>query len=437
MGARLEHLRGAVRALQSRIQDTRVIAVSAIYETPAQLPEDTCAAWNQDYLNLAVRLRTRWAPARLLHWLHQLEAATGRERPPRAHNAPRVLDLDLLIYGERFDPDPELWLPHPRLAQRAFALRPLLDVLPHWRWPPGHPLQGQSGKRTLAQLPPLVPRGYSLTRAVGILNLAADSFTQTPAYARLSPRALHHRLLHRAQLWAQEGIDWIDLGAESTRPGATLIGAAEEWRRLRTFLPDLRRHYPHTLSLDTRHPRNAQHALELGVDIINDVSGLQEPRMHRVLRAYPKAHAVLMHHLGVPPSSRTLAGDAHRWTKHLQQWAHHRQTQLTDAGILPARLWWDPGLGFGKSSAQCYTLVRELRGFHRLGLPLFVGHSRKRFLSVEDDPNRAPTEREAESLAISLECARQGVAALRVHAPVLHHRALRTQAKCLSRVRFE
>jgi 2-amino-4-hydroxy-6-hydroxymethyldihydropteridine diphosphokinase len=122
LGERLAHLRHAVRALQSTPGVT-VVGVSPLYAS-APLDSD-----GEDYLNAVVALRTTLAPAELLARLQAMEAERGRERPYRW--APRTLDLDLLLHGSTLSPSPELTLPHPRLHQRAFVLRPLLDLAPH------------------------------------------------------------------------------------------------------------------------------------------------------------------------------------------------------------------------------------------------------------------------------------------------------------------
>lgn len=122
LGERLAHLRHAVWALQSA-PGVRVVGISPLY---ASAPVDS---GGEDYLNAVVALRTTLAPAELLLRLQTMEAERGRERPYRW--APRTLDLDLLLHGSTVSLSPELTLPHPRLHQRAFVLRPLLDLAPH------------------------------------------------------------------------------------------------------------------------------------------------------------------------------------------------------------------------------------------------------------------------------------------------------------------
>jgi 2-amino-4-hydroxy-6-hydroxymethyldihydropteridine diphosphokinase len=122
LGERLAHLRHAVRALMAT-PGVRVVGVSPLY---ASAPLDS---GGEDYLNAVVALRTTLAPAELLARLQGMEAERGRERPYRW--APRTLDLDLLLHGSTLSQAPELTLPHPRLHQRAFVLRPLLDLDPH------------------------------------------------------------------------------------------------------------------------------------------------------------------------------------------------------------------------------------------------------------------------------------------------------------------
>lgn len=252
-----------------------------------------------------------------------------------------------------------------------------------------------------------------MTQLVGILNLTPDSFSDGGRYtAPEAALAQAERLLH-------DGADVLDVGAESTRPHATPISAAEEWSRLESVLPalvTLTHAKNKALSLDTRHAETARRALALGVDWINDVSGFQDAAMVEAVIA-SLCRVVVMHHLGVPADPGvTLPKDADALAV-VRTALFVRAAELEAQGIARSRLILDPGLGFGKSAAQSRAIVNGAGALKSLGLPIFLGHSRKSFLGAD------AAAREAETLVVSAHLIAQGIDYLRVH-DVAAHRAL-------------
>jgi dihydropteroate synthase len=223
----------------------------------------------------------------------------------------------------------------------------------------------------------------------------------------------------------EQGATVLDLGAESTRPGATPLTPEEEWQRLQPALQAAvqlaKIQTGITISVDTRHAETAQRSLALGADWINDVSGLRDPAMVHVL-AEANCPIVLMHATSIPANPVDVLPEDQPITDALLAWAEERFTALEAQGIQRTRLIFDPGIGFGKTTEQSLTLLRQIHRFHDLGVPLFVGHSRKRFLHrITSAPAQ---DRDVETAAISLHLAQQGVQYVRVHNVAIHARAM-------------
>lgn len=281
-----------------------------------------------------------------------------------------------------------------------------------------------------------------MTKLVGIVNLTPDSFSDGGNYMEAG-----HALAHIQQL-ISDGADVIDIGAESTRPGATPLMPSEEWARLEPVLAELERFSGASVefSVDTRHVPTARKSLDCGVHWINDVSGLQNPDMLRLI-AGTQANIVCMHSLGVPADKqKTLPHDADVMET-LFVWIEQRLRQLLEAGIDSSRIIFDPGIGFGKAAQQSMQIIRDIRAFHVLGIKLMVGHSRKSFLGIKpshvEEEGRAggksnaplpltPSLRERENilaldtatLAVSKYLISQEVQYLRVHNVALHKELL-------------
>jgi 2-amino-4-hydroxy-6-hydroxymethyldihydropteridine diphosphokinase / dihydropteroate synthase len=433
LGDRLATLRRAVRSLRALAPAFRVARVSPVYESDALVPEGAPDDWRLPYLNLAVRGDWTGGAEELVRALKGIEAALGR--PARARWAPREIDLDLLAFdGVRLDA-PGLTLPHPDLAARPFALLPLVDVAPRWSWPPE--ADGRPG-RTAGELvrpwlvsPEHVPfrtrrTALVLTELVGVVNLTPDSFSDGGRLA--GPRAA----IDHALALAEAGASVLDLGAESTRPGASPVTPDEEWRRLGPVLEALaaRPHGP-VLSVDTRHAATAERAVAAGARWVNDVTGAADPALVRsVVRG--GADLVLMHSLTVPPRrDRVLPPDADPVAT-LLEWGAGRLAWLAGQGLPPERVVFDPGIGFGKTPDQTAALLRRAGRLGDLGVRVLVGHSRKSFLAgwyPEGHPAATdPVARDFESALLAGQLAGRGVDYVRVHEVDLARRALAATA---------
>lgn len=212
---------------------------------------------------------------------------------------------------------------------------------------------------------------------------------------------------------AKEGADILDIGGESTRPGAEAVSAEEEIRRvepviraLRTALPD------QLLSIDTSKAVVAEAALAAGADIINDVTAGRGDADLFALAARSGAGLVVMHMQGRP---RTMQQQPHYGDviREVSDFLRGRMQAAVDAGVHPGQLVLDPGIGFGKTLAHNLQLLAELDRFHDLGRPLLLGVSRKRWLG--ELTGREVKDRLAASLAGAAACHRGGAKILRVH----------------------
>ena len=236
-----------------------------------------------------------------------------------------------------------------------------------------------------------LPRGAvalgERTLLMGILNLTPDSFSDGGQHTS-TEAGLNHGLT-----LLDQGADLLDLGAESTRPNATPLSAMDEQARLVPVLDALRRARPDALlSIDTYHAATAQAALAGGADVINDVSGLLwDPEMRATLAAArPAPGLVVMHARGTPQqwSALPALGPGTVLPLVLDD-LRDRLTAATAAGIPRETIVLDPGFGFGKTGQENYELLVHLAELHRLGRPLLIGLSRKRFLA-EPSPRRPP-----------------------------------------------
>jgi dihydropteroate synthase len=268
----------------------------------------------------------------------------------------------------------------------------------------------------LAQLGALRPREFrgvhrsfgvgGRTRVMAVLNLTPDSFSDGGEFSELAPA------LARASEVAGEGADLIDLGAESTRPGSAVVSPAVEWKRLEPVLARLHATSPIPLSVDTRHAEVARKALDSGADLINDVSGLRDPEMRRLL-ARSGAPVVVMHMRGTPGSMQADTTYTDLRGEVFDALAEAVATALEE-GVGAEQILIDPGLGFGKSAAQSLELLRHLGEFRTLGYPVVVGASRKSFLGAALG-GAGPKERLEAGLAAAVSAALQGAAVVRTH----------------------
>lgn len=245
----------------------------------------------------------------------------------------------------------------------------------------------------------------SSPKVMGIVNVTPDSFSDGGSHAD-AKSALGH-----CEQLLKEGADILDIGGESSRPGAPTLSVDEEWARVGPVLRDaLRLGAP--VSLDTCKTQVMQRALDLGVDIINDIRALQAPGAESVVVAHGQCGICLMHMQGDPSTmqARPVYQDV---IEEVRDFLQDRVQALLAQNVYRGRLCLDPGIGFGKTPQHNLDLLRRQGELLRLGLPLLVGWSRKSTLGQVT--GKAVDERLAGSLAAALAGVHQGANVVRVH----------------------
>ena len=245
------------------------------------------------------------------------------------------------------------------------------------------------------------------TKIVGILNITPDSFSDGGKFD------IPKQAIKKAEEMCKDGAAVIDIGAESTRPGATILTHEEEWQRLEPILEKISQSkLPAKISIDTYHLETVQKALQYNIDWINDVSGLENEEVAKVI-SDSTASIVLMHNLGVPADKNiTLPNDCDP-IKEIISWGGSKLKTLEKYNINNDRIILDPGIGFGKTVEQLLEIIRRADELKSLGVKIMIGHSRKSFLSLFTD--KPASERDFETSIISTLLAAKEIDYLRVH----------------------
>ncbi|WP_289096746.1 dihydropteroate synthase [uncultured Pseudoalteromonas sp.] len=255
-----------------------------------------------------------------------------------------------------------------------------------------------------------LPRGRILHLdspvVMGILNVTPDSFSDGGSYCQLDSAVKQaHTLLN-------QGAKIIDIGGESTRPGAPDVSLEDELERVIPLVKALRASSDCIISIDTSKSEVMRQAIIAGADIINDVRALQEPGAVEVLAQYPEVAICLMHMQGQP---RTMQSNPHYddLFADINEFFAERLAACEQAGIQQQRIILDPGFGFGKTLAHNYEILNKFDVFNQFKLPVLAGLSRKSMIG--NLLNRDTHERLAGSLAGALIAAQNGAKIIRVH----------------------
>jgi len=242
---------------------------------------------------------------------------------------------------------------------------------------------------------------------MGILNTTPDSFSDGGKFGTLS------HALDRALEMEAEGAQIIDIGGESSRPGAEPVSLNEELQRTIPLIEKIHSHSKVAISIDTTKAEVARQALEAGAQIVNDISALEgDSNMAEVIAEF-SAGVVLMHKRG---TAKTMQNNPtyNEVVSEVASYLKDRIVVAENAGIQRAQIVLDPGIGFGKTTAHNLELLRHLSQFADFSLPLLLGASRKNFIG-ELTGRKKPEERKAGSLAVALWARSRGAHILRVH----------------------
>jgi len=246
----------------------------------------------------------------------------------------------------------------------------------------------------------------SLPALMGIVNVTPDSFSDGGTYWGTQAAIEHALRLEDA------GADLLDIGGESTRPYSEPVTVDEELRRVTPVIAGLQGRVACPLSIDTSKAHVARAALDLGVEIINDVTGLEGDPEMLPLAAASGAGVCAMHMRGSPQTMQN-APEYADVVAEIYAYLQARQLRLRQAGIHDEKICLDPGIGFGKTHAHNWELLRVSQRFLELGCPVLIGHSRKGFIADLLGDKQLP--RDAGTLGISLMLASRGIQVLRLH----------------------
>jgi 2-amino-4-hydroxy-6-hydroxymethyldihydropteridine diphosphokinase / dihydropteroate synthase len=377
----LVNLRRALLELR-RQSHFKILKVSRIYESAAQLPENAPFDWDQGYLNAAVLIEVQgFEPMTLLWQLKEIETRLGRIKAEKW--APRIIDLDIL-YVKCFNFHTEdLHIPHPMLAERPFAFLPALEVYPDM-----HLIR----KDNVQAFNTRISDRFFWPEFVAILNVTPDSFSDGGKYTE------REKFLHQARKLIADGADYLDIGAESTRPLAETISHAEEMLRLNfafNNLEELKKEgLQFKVSIDSRNYETVREvAQNRKIDLINDVSGLFDYKMLDLIKEY-NLSAVCMHSLSVPANKDIVLKSNCNPVDEISNWWTLREKLFSDYNIKADNIYFDPGFGFGKTTEQNRYVVNHLEDFSKIQYKFFLGYSRKSFLSYSTERRHADKDLE-------------------------------------------
>ncbi|KAI8911553.1 Dihydropteroate synthase-like protein, partial [Gorgonomyces haynaldii] len=416
LGDRVKNMHSAIRLLQTK--GIQLLETSFLYESAPMYVTD-----QPSFLNGALKVKTALNPHDLLKKLKEIEEQLGRDFAG-IKNGPRPIDLDILYYGELEMQTEDLVIPHPRLQEREFVLRPLADIAPTFE----HPHLFRNTKQLLGLLEhtegyrttcvKVLPIRNTLwkqekTFIMGILNVTPDSFSDGGKFNSVESA------VQQAQKMIADGTDIIDIGGQSTRPNAPEITSQEEMDRILPVIRAIRaveKSIP--ISVDTFRADVAASAIEAGADLINDVSGgTRDPKMLQVM-AEKAVPVCLMHMRGDSKTMTSLTNYEGDVVGHVRKMLVQLSQEAQAKGVYRWNITVDPGIGFAKDFAQNYDLISNLKSIGEdpllRGLPLLLGVSRKAFIGKTIDQPQAD-QRVFGTAAACTACIANGANILRVH----------------------
>ena len=262
------------------------------------------------------------------------------------------------------------------------------------------------GKRGRVYFPPIRKTTNGRPLIMGILNITPDSFYSDSRYSA-------EDAVKKAQIMIEKGADWIDIGGESTRPGASKVSIEEEIERVIPVIKQLRNFNEKIMiSIDTRNHQVARLALENGANMVNDVSGLRDKKMVDLI--IEEKCAVCIMHMNGEPGNMQKNPTYHDVVEEVASYLDKQAKELIDRGLPRELILIDPGIGFGKTQQHNLLLMKSAKRFQELGYGLLWGISRKSVIGHLTGKQNA-SQRLSGTLASSLYGAQMGVDILRVH----------------------
>ena len=408
-GNRGEYLRMAAQLLPPAV---RILRTSELY-----LTEPWGYKPQPSFYNLVWEAETDLDPDSLLKYFKEIEGRIGRVKTLRY--GPRVIDLDILLYGDFVHQSQNLTIPHAMMRQRRFVLQPLCDLIPMEQDPvtkkTWFELLQECPEDSVEKLdekldpdPPLINWGLR-SYIMGIVNLTPDSFSGD---GLMNGQNAITGALRRCEHFLENGADILDFGAESTRPGYNEVSEKTEIMRLIPVLKEIRRRFPKTLlSVDSRKAAVIRAALDCGIDWINNTGDPADEELDTLCAESGKV-TVLMR----TGSLRKTAEEPltpERILERVRSQLLDRVSRVQKFGMKQNAIVLDPGIGFGSSPSCDLEIVRQLRQISLLGYPVLLGPSRKSFIGRY--LHRTVDERAAGTAAVICYAILNGCDVIRVH----------------------
>jgi len=402
LGDRLHYLTLAIEELKKK--EVFISKISSLYENPALPHPSMPLEWNNPFFNLVIRVKSKYSPSTLLRVCKEIEIKLGRKKS--LVWSPRTIDIDILLFGQEIIKTNNVNIPHPEIINRHFVIAPLKEIHPSLKIP--------KYESTVLALCRKMHKNLSCW--MQIVNITPDSFSDDSTMNLKKFELLLQRAL-------SSNIHIIDLGAESTRPGAEPVPPEEEWNRLSPYIERFFGFYGKStfrprLSIDTHHISTADKAINKGVDIINDVSGLSLQMLNLIKTS--NVEYILMHSLSVPADPHNTLPQNSDPVENIKLWLQKKIKILKQNNINLNRIIFDPGIGFGKTAVQSLEILKRIKEFFDYPLRILVGHSRKSFM--KNFSSEKPTDRDLEGFGLSINLAKQGVDILRIHEADKHAR---------------
>ncbi len=370
IGNRLENLRQAVVAIKSVLSNVRT---SIVYETKALLPDGGDIAWDMPYYNMAVRGETTLSPQLLLESIKRIEASMGRKAGAKKW-APRVIDIDILLYDNQIINQENLAIPHPEMLKRGFVMLPLSMI----SGATFHPIANKTIEQLLHEMPKeqlAFIKTISLeTRVMGVVNLSHDSFS-------LDGVTSISMAVNKVMDHVCNGASIIDFGPTSTRPGANISNCIDIdfiYHAMHESSAMIKsKNLSASFSIDTSDLRIIKAIQDVPhLRMINDVSGGSD-EIFKVVRDMNLEY-VLMHSLSVPPTSCKVLDFCDDIADILLKWLEIKLLDLQKYDISAKSIFFDPGVGFGKSMLQSWQICQNIEKIAAKA-KILIGASRKSF----------------------------------------------------------
>ncbi len=434
----------------------KILKTSQIYESPCLDENNSIVLEENKFLNSVIKIETSLSPMDLLLKIKEVENIFKRKLKKNYYEE-REIDIDILLYNDEIimteNENLKLHIPHPRLKDRLFVLKPILDIDPDLK------IQKKDVKVILKELLNKLNKTdridvekinfydeidylhktinfvindneevtFDLAKKsllMGIVNCTPDSFSDGPL--KSNTKDDYYRILEKL-IENKDNLDIIEIGGESTRPGAVLIESKEELQRLIPMIEAIRSNSSlknKIISVDTRKATVAKECLKLGVNIINDVSGgMWDENMSDVIAKF-NCKYVLMHSRTSPnimmnPEFLKYSSDIENTvkvisTELIDRLNSFKNLNFTKAHILDWDIMLDPGLGFSKTLEQNLNIIKNL-DFFKKKFPntLLLGHSRKKF--IQKTLSKEPNQTFVGNIVISAIGISKGANILRVH----------------------